>query len=123
MGFLAGIILTITLAWIYWRRRVKAREMDTRSHRTRSASIFRRKSRIRDLEEDLESTEQTRSWRWPRPSWPSWPTVTWPAAAQPAIPQPQAAQPPTLLPNGQGVLIHNPQAPFQAPTHPRMSFS
>ena len=71
MGFLAGIILTITLAWIYWRRRVKAREMDNRSRCARSASIFRRKSRMRDIEEDLEEPALTRGWRWPRLSWPS----------------------------------------------------
>ena len=131
LGLLAGIVLTSVILWLYWRRQKRRRELNNRSQRGRSVSIFRRRPRMRDLEEDMEEAEQSRSWRWPRPSWPSWPSVTWPAASQPALPQPHEsvhAQNRALVPASQAVVLQN-QPNSQAPTpnqasaYPSMSFS
>ena len=43
LGILAGIVLTSTTLWFYWRRQK------------------RRKPRMRDLEEDMKEAEQPRS--------------------------------------------------------------
>ena len=131
LGLLAGIIITSVILYLYFRRQKKKRELNSRSRRGRSVSIFRRRNRMRDIEEDMQEEEQARSWRWPRPSWPSWPSAPWQGASQPALPQPHEsvhAQNRALVPASQAVVPHSQsstQAPTtnQASTYPSISFS
>ena len=63
LGLLAGIIITSVILYLYFRRQKKKRELNSRSRRGRSVSIFRRRPRMRDIEDDMQEEEQARSWR------------------------------------------------------------
>ena len=61
LGLLAGIVITSLVLYLYFKKQKKKRELNSRSRRGRYVSIFRRRDRLRDMEEEMQEEEQARS--------------------------------------------------------------